>query len=168
VKRNPQPKRSKVRRESEPLPWKYCIVVLASGAILVGGFLFAARTHFASINYCIGNAELRKKLTELEAEKRRLTLSKELAMAPAELKKAARKLGLVDMTAMNIATVGAQAANLTAERTNSLVVKTVYTNPVEKPKSAGDVRERKVERVVKPVQGAPVESRERRISKTGK
>jgi hypothetical protein len=168
VKKKSQPKRSNVRREAEPLPWKYCLVVLASGAVLVSGFLFAARTHFASINYCIGNAQLRKQLSELEAERRRLTLSKELAMAPAEIKKAARKLGLVDMTAMNIASVDTQTAPLTPPVTSSFVLRTVDTKPIAKPKTGGEAGERSVVRVEKPAAATTGENRERRVSKTGK
>ncbi len=171
MKRNYQPKkmsRDNVRRESEPLSWKYFLVTIASGAVLVGGFFVAARTHFASINYCIKNSELKKQLGELEAEKRRLILSKEIALAPAEIKKAARKLGLVEISAMNIETFGAPQTRTDAD-TRPLVIKTVDTKPVEKPRAvvAAESQERKAEKSVKQAPEA-AGSRERRVSKTGK
>lgn len=66
------------------------------------GFFFAARSHFASIDFGIKNSKLRKQIEELESDKRRLILSKEIALSPGEIKKAAKKLGLTEMTASNI------------------------------------------------------------------
>ena len=70
--------------------------------ILVVGFFFAARQHFSSIDFGIKNSRLRKQIEELESSKRRLILAKEIALSPAEIKKAARKIGLREMTASNI------------------------------------------------------------------
>jgi hypothetical protein len=70
--------------------------------MLVAGFFFAARSHFSSIDFGIKNSRLRKQIEELEADKRRLLLSKEIALSPAEIKKAAKKIGLTEMTASNI------------------------------------------------------------------
>ncbi len=86
----------------EPIPWRYCILTLCCGLILVVGFFLAARQHFSSIDYGIKNSKLRKQIEELEADKRRLILSKEIALSPAEIKKAAKKIGLTEMTASNI------------------------------------------------------------------
>lgn len=164
-----QPKRTNVKREAETLPLKFTLVAVVSGALLVGGFLFAAKTHFAAITYCIGNSELKKELSELEAEKRRLLLSKEMALAPAEIKKFARKLGLVDITAINIA-ASESPATRAAQTPGPLVVKTADSKPVETPKMstvAGDVRERRVERSEKTAP-APADTRDRKFTKTGK
>ncbi len=70
--------------------------------ILVVGFFFAARQHFSSIDFGIKNSKLRKQIDELESDKRRLILAKEIALSPAEIKKAAKKIGLTEMTASNI------------------------------------------------------------------
>ena len=86
----------------DPIPWKYCLLTLACGLMLVTGFFFAARSHFASIDFGIKNSKLRKQIEELEGDKRRLILSKEIALSPAEIKKAAKKIGLTEMTASNI------------------------------------------------------------------
>jgi len=103
-KRNPPENKStkKNKRESDSIPWRYCLMTLVCGLFLVVGFFFAARQHFSSIDYGIKNSRLRKQIDELESEKRRLILEKEIALSPAEIKKAARKIGLTAMTASNI------------------------------------------------------------------
>ena len=63
-------------------------------AILVTGFFFAARQHFASIDYGIRNSKLRKQLDDLETEKRRLLLAREVSVAPSQIKQAAKKFGI--------------------------------------------------------------------------
>lgn len=96
-----------VRRQRDPLPWKYCLLTLACGLFLVAGFFWAARSHFSSMDYGMKNAKLRKQIEELKAENRRLQLSREIALSPAEIKRQAKKLGLMPMTARNIEVVGA-------------------------------------------------------------
>ena len=92
----------KNKRESDSIPWRYCLMTLFCGLFLVVGFFFAARQHFSSIDYGIKNSRLRKQIDELESEKRRLILEKEIALSPAEIKKAAKKIGLMAITAGNI------------------------------------------------------------------
>lgn len=99
-KQSVKSKTQTARRDS--IPWKYCLLTLFCGLMLVVGFFFAARSHFSSIDYGIKNSKLRKQIEELEADKRRLLLSKEIALSPAEIKKAAKKIGLTEMTASNI------------------------------------------------------------------
>ena len=91
-----------VRRVTDPIPWRYCLLTLVCGLVLVGGFFFAARQHFSSINFGITNSLLKKQKDELQAAQRQLLLAKEIALSPSEIKKAAKKLGLTDMTAANI------------------------------------------------------------------
>lgn len=86
----------------DSIPWRYCLLTLACGAVLVAGFFFAARQHFSSIDFGIKNSKLRKQIEDLESDKRRLILAKEIALSPAEIKKAAKKIGLTEMTASNI------------------------------------------------------------------
>lgn len=144
VKRQSLPKKKsndKIHREKDPIPWRYCLMTLVCGVFLVGGFFFAARSHFASIDFGIKNSTLKKQLEDLEAEKRRLTFLKEIAISPAELKKAAKKLGLTEMTANNFTTASmtetkpaekAGTAKKTDEKPKQLIEKTVETKPVEK------------------------------------
>ena len=94
----------KITRERDPIPWRYCFLTLVCGLFLVVGFFFAARQHFSSMDYGIKNSRLKKQKGELEDAQRQLLLDKEIALSPSEIKKAAKKLGLTDMTAANIGT----------------------------------------------------------------
>ena len=91
-----------MQRERDPIPWRYCLLTLVCGLVLVGGFFFAARQHFSSITYGIKNSLLKKQKDELQDAQRQLLIAKEIALSPAEIKKAAKKIGLTDMTAANI------------------------------------------------------------------
>lgn len=133
--------REKIRREKDPIPWRYCLLTLVCGAFLVGGFFFAARSHFSSIDFGIKNSSLKKQLEDLESEKRRLTLLKEIALSPAEIKKAAKKIGLTEISASNFETGRPnaetrgdkpQVVKNTQEKPKQLIEKTVDTKPVEK------------------------------------
>ena len=96
----------KTKRGGSSIPWRYCFLTLICGLLLITGFFFAAGQHFSSIDYSYRNSHLRKQLTELEADKRRLVLAKEIALSPAEIKKVARKIGFTE-TAEKIAAVPA-------------------------------------------------------------
>jgi len=76
--------------------WSVYLLMAMFVFILATGFFFAARQHFSSIDYGIKNSRLRKQLDDLETEKRRLLLAREVSLSPAEIKKAARKLGLAE------------------------------------------------------------------------
>lgn len=91
-----------VQREREALPWKYLVLTAICGLLLVVGFFGAARQHFASIDFGIRNSKLRKQVDALQSEQRRLLLSREVALSPPELKRAARRFGFREMTASNI------------------------------------------------------------------
>lgn len=143
MKRRSLPKKKtndKIHREKDPIPWRYCLLTLVCGVFLVGGFFIAARSHFASIDFGIKNSTLKKQLEDLESEKRRLTWLKETALSPAEIKKAAKKLGLTEMTANNFANVPSVetksekvvSVKKTDEKPKQLVEKTVDVKPVEK------------------------------------
>ncbi|MBX7054741.1 MAG: hypothetical protein K1X36_07280 [Pyrinomonadaceae bacterium] len=86
-------------------------------AILVTGFFFAARQHFASIDYGIRNSKLRKQLDDLETEKRRLLLAREVSVAPSQIKQAAKKLGIgsQDLNALQATSVNKASPGTTAE-----------------------------------------------------
>lgn len=128
----PQNTTQKIKRERDPIPWRYCLMTLFCGFLLVGGFFFAARQHFSSIDYGIKNSQLKKQLEELESEKRRLILSKEIALTPSEIKKAAKKLGLTEMTASNIEISAPKIENPEMPKTEkTLLRKTVETAPVQ-------------------------------------
>lgn len=98
----PEKKTERVKRERDPIPWRYCLLTLVCGLLLVLGFFWAARQHFSAMDLGIKNAKLRQQKESLEAEARRLYLSKEISLSPGEIKKAAKKIGLQDFTAQSI------------------------------------------------------------------
>ena len=131
--------KEKIRREKDPIPWRYCLLTLVCGIFLVGGFFVAARSHFASMDFGIKNSTLKKQVEDLEAEKRRLIWLKETALSPAEIKKAAKKLGLTETTASQFQTSGSRITEKnekpSAAKENvspKLIEKTVDAKPVEK------------------------------------
>lgn len=63
---------------------------------MAAGFFFAALQHFATIDLGFKNSKLRKQVDELQSEKRRLLLAKEISLSPAEITKAARKYGFTE------------------------------------------------------------------------
>jgi len=117
----------------EPIPWRYCILTLCCGLILVVGFFLAAWQHFSSIDYGIKNSKLRKQIEELESDKRRLILSKEIALSPAEIKKAAKKIGLKEMTASNIEVY--RPAPKEKSKTEKLIVEKPKLEFLDKPEA---------------------------------
>jgi hypothetical protein len=144
VKKRNLPKkesREKIRREKDPIPWRYCLLTLVCGVFLVGGFFVAARAHFSSIDFGIKNSTLKKQLEDLESEKRRLQWLRETALSPAEIKKAAKKLGLTEINAGSFQTFGSKVeekpektvtAKKMTEKSKTLVEKTVDVKPVER------------------------------------
>ena len=98
-------KKQQVKRERDPIPWRYCLLTLFCGVLLVGGFFWAARQHFSAMNLGITNAKLRQQKESLEAEQRRLFITKEISLSPNEIKKVAKKIGLQDLTSLNIETI---------------------------------------------------------------
>lgn len=79
------------------LPWSYFVVIAICGCVIAAGFLLAARQHFVSMDLGMKNSKLRKQLEDLETEKRRLTLAREVALSPIEITRTARNLGFVEM-----------------------------------------------------------------------
>lgn len=124
-------KKERIRREKDPVPWRYCLTALACGLFLVVGFFGAARQHFSSIDYGIRNSKLRKQIEQLEAENRRLLLSKEIALSPAEIKKSAKQIGMIEMSASNIEIFSTREEKIIRDKNvKPLVEKTVDAKPV--------------------------------------
>jgi hypothetical protein len=105
--------------------------------VVVSGVFFAGRQHFSSIDYSMRNSKLRKQLEDLESEKRRLLLAREVSGSPAEIKKAAHKLGIDNGTPASVQLASANkgvkpaAPQLASAKTNSepqpqYVVRTSY------------------------------------------
>ncbi len=69
-------------------------LLLFCGLVLAGGFVFAARQHFAAVQYGYQSEGLRRERDRLLQEQQHLRLKKEQAFAPARLESEARELGL--------------------------------------------------------------------------
>jgi hypothetical protein len=132
--------------------WQYYAAAVVCCAVLVAGFFLAARQHFSSMEYGLQNSRLRRELDELQAEKRRLLISREVSLTPAEIRKAVRRVGFVDDTdaVKDVPAKGEQPAApkmvvRTAEVTKkdastgptNKVVPTVISAPANKPSLAG-------------------------------
>lgn len=138
-------------REIGPLPWSYLVVIAICGCIVAAGFLLAARQHFVSMDLGMKNSKLRQQLEDLEAEKRRLTLAREIALSPIELTRTAKALGFTS-TEETEPTVQAELAsarrnesstgdtviktNQKVPATGPVVTKTNYQRPANGPEKA--------------------------------
>jgi hypothetical protein len=150
-KSNPQPKHKQIRRERDPLPWKYCFLTVVCGLVLLAGFFGAARQHFASIEYSIKNSKLKKQIEELESEKRSLINARETALAPSEILKAAKKYGFARIQ-NTLEVIPPETRKITAEKVSLKKIsdeKTVEDSKTEIDKKNSKDVEKKVEKSVK-------------------
>lgn len=92
-KRDLRKRTSQVRRQRDPIPWRYCILTTVCGLLLLGGFFAAAKQHFSTVGYAMDNAKLRVRIAKLKDEKRKLRLSKERASSPVRIASLANKIG---------------------------------------------------------------------------
>jgi hypothetical protein len=108
-------------------------------ATVISGFFFAARQHFSSMDYGMKNSRLRRQIDELEAEKRRLVLSREVSLSPAEIKRAAKKVGLLGgeqnpAVAQVISSTKEKAVPATPSTPEKgLIIKTAAVAPAQQP-----------------------------------
>jgi hypothetical protein len=79
---------------SRELSWSFTLLVIVCACVVAAGFFFAARQHFTSMDYGIKNSRLREQLQNLETEKRRLLLAREVALSPLAIRKAASSIGI--------------------------------------------------------------------------
>jgi len=89
---------AKVRRTRDVTALSRLALLLFSGFILAGGFVFAAKQHFAAVQFGYKSEELRTERKKLTEEIERLKLEKERVIAPDKLAPAARRLGLKPAT----------------------------------------------------------------------
>lgn len=141
--------RTAPKNQREPratMPRRYVLMTILCGLFLVVGFFFAASQHFSAMKYGMKNSALRKQIDELETEKRQLMLAKEIALSPAEIKKAAKKMGLTAMTASNIEVFrGAGNASIADQQPKAEKVSAVKieTKPSEKFVAAAPIAAKK-------------------------
>jgi len=117
----------------DTISWLYVLLTVICVAFLATGFFFAARQHFMAMDLGIKNSTLRKQVEDMEGEKRRLLLSREVVRSPGEIKRTAMKHGLRDASDL-FAPV--ETATTQPPENRALVVKTAMTTPAE-PSSTG-------------------------------
>ena len=146
--------------------WRVILIVGVCSALFAAGFFVAGRQHFASMDYGMKNSRLRKQIEELESQKRRLILAREISLSPNEIKKAAKKAGLFQ-TPEPLAPVDAapaepiRAASRPTTPTSPLVVKTASvatTRPIVTDAKQTERRERP-DRAARILEAAPRESK---------
>lgn len=111
--------------EPAPLNWQYLVLVFLCGAVIAAGFFFAARQHFMSMDYGFKNSRLKKQLEDLEAEKRRLMLAREVSLSPSEIRKASRTVGLRAEESPKPIAIAAVAGNEPTKSTANQAAKTL-------------------------------------------
>lgn len=116
-------------------------MTLVCGLILVAGFFWGANRHFSVMEYAIKNAKLRREKENLEAEQRRLYLTREISLSPTEIKKAARKIGLQDLTPENIEVMVPD--NIAESPKTDVPVPVENTKSVENTKDVKEAKEYK-------------------------
>jgi cell division protein FtsL len=79
-------------------------LLLCCGLVLAGGFVFAAKQHFAAVQYGYRSEDLRRERDRLLQEQQHLMLQREQAFAPSRLESEARELGLKPVVASQIET----------------------------------------------------------------
>ena len=149
MKKRNTPIEKRGKEKSESIPLKYCVLTLICGLLVVVGFFWAARQHFSAMDFGIKNAKLKQQKESLEAELRRLNLTKEIAQSPAEIKKIAKRIGLQELPTQMIQVVSpVKKEEKTAEPEKPVIAKKeaerAKESKVEKPKTqpvtAGDIR----------------------------
>jgi hypothetical protein len=143
-------KRNRTRTAPSRSRWRTYTLILTCGLLTVSGFFLAGRQHFSWMDYGMKNSRLRKQIDDLQAEKRRLLLAREISLSPAEIKKAAKKAGLTDIegsaTVAQVVTstkdkavpaaAGVAIAASTTTAAKPMVMKTVAVTPAEPPAAA--------------------------------
>lgn len=155
TKRNPTIKR-KTKKSGRGGSFKYLLITVLCAVLVMAGFFLVAVQHFATVELGIKNSELRSKVEELEAEKRRLLLARETALSPAELARTAKRLGFVEREIMTsevpvLAVAPKPETGATRNSADPAVERIVYSKPVADTVRVAE-RDRKAADTAKPDQ----------------
>ena len=112
---------TKIRHERDARAVRRLTLLLCCGLILAGGFVFAARQHFAAVQYGYQSESLRREREKLLQEQQHLMLEREQAFAPARLESEARELGLRPLLANQLGTQKANKQNPVVPRAPALL-----------------------------------------------
>ena len=156
IKRNPtKAEIAKAREKNRSKMWLTYALMLVCAVMLVSGFFLAGRQHFSSMDVGMKNSRLRKQIDDLEAEKRRLLLIREVALSPAEIKKAVKKIALTDSAATEdqvaqVASATVDKATPTApSQIKSMIAKTASVAATHTPITTTLLKSEKVEKFVR-------------------
>lgn len=151
-------KRNNRKTAAPQTRWRAYVLIFTCALLMISGFFFAGRQHFSWMDYGMKNSRLRKQIDDLQAEKRRLLLAREVQLSPAEIKKAAKKAGLGDDAAVASVTLASAKeikpaasapapvqASLTSQA-KPMVLKTVAVSPAP---STAVAAVKKVEKAIK-------------------
>lgn len=130
---------TRINRERDLRALSRLALLLFSGAVLCGGFVFAAKQHFAAVKYGYTSEELRKERELLLRENQQLSLEKEQASSPARLEAAARELGLKPLQARQVGLTTTVQMATTASTTASRA-RTQLQKDKAKAKAAASTR----------------------------
>jgi hypothetical protein len=151
--------KAKSHSTSQELSWSFMFLVIVCACVVAAGFFFAARQHFTAMDFGMKNSKLRDQIKDLETEKRRLILAREVSASPLAIRKAARARGMREgldvgpvMAAMKPhaskqgIVVNASAKQTEKPQAQPAVVRTVLTAPIQ-ARASVDTRSRIVESV---------------------
>ncbi len=93
-----------IRRERDSRAMSRLALLLLTGLLLAGGFIFAAGQHFTAVRFGYQTETLRQEREQLIEQQRRLLLAREEASAPSRLEGEARKIGLQPVAAGQVGT----------------------------------------------------------------
>ena len=112
------------------LSWSFMLLVVVCACVVAVGFFFAARQHFTSMDYGLKNSKLRDQLQNLETEKRRLLLAREVATSPMAIRKAARSVGMRESAEVAAVAISSkvEAPNKVSERTDGTIIRTTHVD----------------------------------------
>lgn len=105
---------SPVRRERDTRALSRLALLLFCGLVLAGGFVLAARQHFAAVKYGYNSENLRQEREQLLREQQQLMLAREQVSSPLRLELAARALGLRPLRANQVGATKPQAKSPSA------------------------------------------------------
>lgn len=112
MKRVPSKRRNAtIHRDRDGRALSRLALLLFCGLVLASGFLFAARQHFAAVQFGYKSELLRDERARLQGEQQLLLLQKQQAHAPARLQSEGFGLGLKPLLASQMGTQTAGSRN---------------------------------------------------------
>lgn len=108
---------AEIPRERDSRLWWNCVGGLFIGMLVVGGIAVGAQARLAAHETGAENVELERKLDKLKAERDRLLLERNNSLAPEELKKRAKKIGMQEITAEQLNPLGIKMIEQTPPKT---------------------------------------------------